>query len=121
MFLKKNPVKITCAVFICLFLTISLLFVSSGCSNKKLVEKQKQFKQMPDNELLKYYYELNDRLDDIDRDVEKDKNRAVNRDDSHDAPDMLHHLHIGDTWHQLQQEKKLILKELQMRNITIVR
>ncbi|MCP4349160.1 MAG: hypothetical protein GY795_27075 [Desulfobacterales bacterium] len=75
---------------------------------------------MPDNELLNYYHGISDRLDDIDRNVEEEKNRSGNNksSDSHNAPDMLHHLHIGDTWHQLQQEKKLILKELRMRNIT---
>lgn len=71
---------------------------------------------MSDKELLSYYYQIINRLDDIDRNTEQSKVRDnINYDPNRDR---ITHLHIGDKWGHLQQEKKLVLNELHKRNIT---
>jgi len=72
---------------------------------------------MSDKELLSYYYQLEDRLNDIDRNTEEA--RIVDSSNfDYSNRDRVAHLHIGDNWGHLRQEKKLILKELYKRNIS---
>lgn len=95
----------------------SIFFLFNSCSsNSKLIEKKKEFERMSDKELLSYYYQINDRINDIDRDTEKNKvTDNINYDPNRDR---ITHLHIGDTWGRLKQEEKFVLNELNKRNIT---
>ncbi len=95
---------------------ITVIFLLGSCSNSKLIAKKKQFERMSDKELLSYYHQINNRLSDIDRNTEQEK--VIDNNNYNPNSDRIVHLHIGDTWNQLQQEKKIALSELHKRNIT---
>jgi hypothetical protein len=99
-----------------IFISSFFFFFYSCSNNSKLFEKKKEFARMTDKELLNYYYQINSRLDDIDRDTEQ--NKVIDNINYNPNRDRITHLHIGDTWARLKQEKKLVLNELYKRNIT---
>jgi hypothetical protein len=114
-------IKINCDYYLHLTVRTFLfglvvIFIFGSCSSSKLVEKKKQFERMPDKELLSYYHQLDNRLDDIDKNTEN--NKVVENNNYDPNRDRVVHLHIGDKWGQLKQEKKLVLRELRKRNIT---
>ena len=113
---KMNWNKYLTSTVMILVFVLTIMIIFSGCRNSKLIKKKKQFERMSDKELLSYYYQINNRLDDIDRNTEQ--NKVIDNNNYDPNRDRITHLHIGDTWGHLQKEKKLVLSELHKRNIT---
>jgi hypothetical protein len=118
LFLKKiNYNKYPTSTTNTVFSILAAIFLLISCSNSSfLIEKKKEIERMSDSELLSYYHLINNRLDDIDRDTEQKK--VVNNHNYDPNRDRIPHLHIGDSWGHLKQERKLVLNEMYKRNIT---
>ncbi len=97
-------------IFIVLILTG--LCVMNGCMTKRLTEKQNQIEQMSDTELREYYHGINERIKDLDA-VEKGK------DNPNYLPGIVPDREYmpGGQIYDLYQIRKLIVAELQKRNI----
>lgn len=106
--LKRNAGRV--------FVILAAILIFSACGNPGLNVKKQQFEKMPDEDLLRYYHQLDERLDNIDKATEEQKVMGNYNDDP--EWDRIRHLHVGDTWYQLRQEKTLVLKELNKRGIT---
>lgn len=114
--IKNNSSKYLASIASTLIFILSVFFNFNSCSNSKLIEKKKEFERMSDRELLNYYHQINDRLNDIDRNTEQ--NKVLDNNNYDPNRNRITHLHIGDQWGRLKQEKKIILNELYERNIT---
>ena len=100
---------------IVLFLSLLLVYVLCGCSTTGSLKFQKKISHMPSNELLNYYYGINQRIKDI------DNNHRINEPDDSDyhrfgfafpSPFV-----IGGKGYDLIQKRKLVLEELKKRNV----
>jgi hypothetical protein len=96
------------------FLLVSMLCYS-GCASSEQTRLRDRVERMSDSELLNYYYGINERLKDIEGELQTD-------DDS--DPDNQEHFiqnqtfFVGGQGHGLLQKRKIVWDELQRRNIT---
>lgn len=103
-------------------LVLVFAFFAFGCASQKLAERQAQISRMTDPELKNRYHEVVERLDDMDRDAEREKTRekemqSPDGTDQREYPGDMHHMHIGDSWQQLRHEKKMLYREMKKRGI----
>ena len=95
------------------FLTISMLFYS-GCATSEQTRLRDRVKSMSDMELLNYYHGINERLKDIDSEVQTEDDS-----DSDNQNDFIRNqtFFVGGQGHGLIQKRKIVWDELHRRNI----
>ncbi|MCP3872851.1 MAG: hypothetical protein GY699_06815 [Desulfobacteraceae bacterium] len=99
-------------------LNFSLLFLSIflfiNCASSELVRFEKNTKTMSDADLLNCYYGINERIKDIDNGIKNE-----DRSDISENRDIISHqtYFIGGEIYGLMQKEKLVLEELNKRNI----
>lgn len=109
----KKPIAIICLL---------LLVLSVGCASTNRTQTQNKLAAMSDSELISHYKMIEMRMLDIDRDLEHsmEQDQALLDEYNRDRPfNRLDHLHIGDTWHQLREEKALTRIEIEDRGMTL--
>ncbi len=105
--IKGNALYIP--VMIILFCHITLLW---GCTQNK-IRKEAQIAKMTDTELLAHYHALGERIRDMEMRHRMDK--QLNR--SYFEHDIVLDLSVDGKIYKLEQQRKMILKELQKRQI----
>ena len=94
-------------------LTVSMLFIS-GCVSSEQTRLRDRVQHMTDTELLNYYHGINERLKDIDGEVQAD--------DHSDSENQDHFIKnqtffVGGEGHGLIQKRKIVWDELHRRDI----
>jgi hypothetical protein len=105
----KRSIFFLTVCFIC-----SSLFLNIGCAGSKSRIFQSKIQTMPDNELLNYYQGINKRIKDIDNDIKRDESQ-----DQTEHERMISNMpfFFGSEGYDLVQKKKIVLKELNRRNL----
>ena len=102
------------AILILSFFIMTALF-HTGCASSEHTRLRDRVHSMSDMELLNYYYGINDRLKDIDGELQAD-----DRVDSDYQDQFIQNqtFFVGGQGHGLLQKRKIVWGELQRRNIT---
>ena len=101
--------------------SIVCLVFFAGCAGKDNSKIQKKLMTMSDIQLIDHYEMLEMRMNDIDRTTENSvaQDRDINTAQFPEGRrDHLGHLHIGDTWYELNKEKEMTLNEMDRRGIS---
>ncbi len=100
-------------------ITVSLFFMSIffciSCASSKPNKFLNTIQRMSDTDLLNYYYGINERIKDIDH--------GMKREERSDHTKLEHNISqtpfiIGGEGYNLIQKRKVVLKELNKRNIS---
>lgn len=101
--------------FVTMCLLCSPLFFNVGCAGSKANKFTTKIQTMSDNDLLNYYHGIDDRIRDIESDIEqKESSAQIDQDRTiANAPFI-----VGGEGYSLMQKKKLLLEELKNRSLT---
>lgn len=99
-------------MIVCLCFMTAFLYYS--CASSELVRLRKRCPSMSDADLLNYYYGINERLKDIDNDMEKKEPSSLTE---HEHFLNNETFFTGGEGYGLIQKRKVILEELNKRNI----
>ena len=110
-------------IVIIIWVLFGCLALVSGCAGTNKIEMQKKLAAMSDQELINHYKMIEMRMTDLDRtkqqSVEKDRNAYGGSYYQKEYKyNQLGHLHIGDNWARLKNEKSLIRNEMRNRGIS---
>lgn len=100
------------------FLTVcficSSLFFNISCACSKSKKFQSKIQTMSDNDLLNYYQGINKRIKDIDSDIKREESQ-----DQTEQERVISNMpfFFGGEGYNLIQKRKMILKELNSRNL----
>ncbi len=97
-------------ITVCLF--CSFFFIS--CASSKTNKFHTKIQKMSNNELLNYYNGINDRIKDISSEIEREK--SPDQTDQEQVVSNMPFL-IGGEGYSLNQKRKMILKELNIRGV----
>ena len=97
------------------FLFCSSLFFNISCTSSKSNKFHNEIQRMSDYDLLNYYHGINDRIKDIDSDIKRQEN--PNQSEQKQLISNIPFL-IGGEGYSLIQKRKMILRELNIRNLT---
>jgi len=91
------------------------IFFNTSCANTKPNKLRNKIQRMSDTDLLNYYYGINEGIKDIDH--------GMKREEHLDHTEHEHYIFqtpftIGGEGYNLIQERKVVLKELNKRNIS---
>lgn len=104
-----------------ILVSMGCILMLFGCAGKNKNEIQKRLMHMSDRELIHHYEMIDMRMIDIDRNREQsieqwqDINQGFYLEDYHNH---WGHLHVGDNWNTLNQEKKLTEIEMRRRSLS---
>ncbi len=102
------------AVLMAGFLLVTVLCYS-GCASSEQTRLRDRIQSMSDAELLNYYHGINERLKDIDGELQTDDQM-----DSDNQNDFIRNqtFFVGGEGHGLAQKRKIVMDEMYQRNIT---
>lgn len=100
---------------ILIILLLFPVYFNSGCAGTAANRFQGKIEKLSDDELLSYYYGINDRIRDIDREIKNGKQHDLTE---HDRVVSQQPFYFGGEGYDLVQKKNLILKELRKRRIS---
>jgi hypothetical protein len=105
----KRSIYFIAACFIC-----SSLFFNFSCAGSKSKKFQSKIQTMSDNDLLNYYQGINNRIKDIDNDIKREESQ-----DQTEQERVISNMpfSFGGEGYDLIQKRKIILKELNSRNL----
>ena len=105
----KNFIYFLTACCIC-----SSIILCVSCAGSKSQKFQSKIQTMSDNDLLNYYEGINKRIKDIDSDIKREESQNPTRQERmvSDMP-----FFFGAEGYDLVQKRKMILKELNRRNL----
>jgi hypothetical protein len=100
---------------------IGCLMFAAGCANRHRLQTREKLMAMSDRELVAHYEMLEMRLVDIDRARERSVEQEKDMLDLQYPREHLYeldHLHIGDEWYEVKEEKELTANEMRKRGLS---
>ena len=96
---------------------IVFIVLAAGCGGKNRIQTKEKLSGMSDRELVDHYEMLEARMIDINREQERSVEQQQRLEDNRHQYN-TGHLHVGDTWYNLNKEKELTLIEMRKRGIS---
>ena len=104
-----------------LMLCAAGLLLAAGCAGTHKNQVRTKLQSLSDRELLTHYEMLEMKMVHIDRardESEAGKEALYNRHYPNRDQNRLRHLHIGDEWSRLREERQLTLIEIRKRGLS---